>query len=155
MKKHLYWFFLICNIVFWGYVILSDCIEEYLNGGYETGLMWVAAFGLPALTVGLYIWKVIREQRTAVSVLQKIKDKLVWAGISSVFAVPICCLVLNDQWPIEQHDTGWLSLNGIEYLLVAVCFAGGSLVCFILFDIGNGIYRWVKTRKENGADSKR
>ena len=70
-------------------------------------------------------------------IIDSIFHIIVWSICAFVITCPACSLIESGQWivPQEYHHSGFIDLNGIEYLLIPMVqlLIAGVLVVFSLF----------------------
>ena len=136
--------YFIWNLIGWSLITWTDWIEETKS----RDLFEPCLFGLP---IGLFILYIIFQMYFGgikETFMQKIKYKLLWLDIGSIFGFVINCLVSKNIWIVTQDLSGWEHmLNGIEYALFWFFYVGANGVAWFLFDLIVLIYNKVKNSR--------
>lgn len=130
------------NIAAWLIFLIMDAAAELLLN--EDGVLDYGFFTIPCVLTVLYI---IVEKRLFAMVRFKARYNLLLT-VSFVLTAAVLggivwfmCLTMN-IWPIPQANRGWISLNGIEYLIFPFTYGIISLILgFVIKLIAYIVYR--------------
>ena len=136
--------YVIWNLIGWSLMTWTDWLEETQS----RDLFEPCVFGLP---IGLFILYIIFQScfgGIKESFGQKIKYKLLWLGIGSIFGFIINILVFNNIWIVTQDLVGLEHmLNGLEYAVFGMFYVGANGVAWFLFDLIVLIYSKIKNSR--------
>lgn len=129
--------YILMNIVAWIIFSLVDYIEETTANDFFLPAIII----LSIIVCIIYCVFEIKTENFRLSFKHKAILKLIWIGITGVFAVPIFFLVCSDMWIIKQARGGWEHfLNGIEYGVMGFFLVVFCSLFFFIFDVGVWFY---------------
>lgn len=130
----------------WAVFILADFIDEIILNESIFLNKFVILCG-PIAAAVYYIVGCIKNKPDLVSLLFW-NIKFYVSAI--VISVPICMLVIDNNWIIFQAARGsFINLNGVEYLVFTFWFFGSMLIITVIFHIVYAIVKAVRKNKAN------
>lgn len=148
-------FTVIVNILCWGSFTLYDWAVDECNivdgrkyNVADSVIIWAILILSGVLPVAVYFrLEKSFDSHKRNSILNSVCQIIIWIAVSLAFIIPICNAVDYNRWIVYQNKhSDFIDLNGLEYFIFPLFYAGAFIVLMPLVKLVRLIVRKVRNK---------